>query len=199
MVIDVINPTTVKITLENEDMLRYGLKFEMLDKSNIETKILLTSIISIVKTKQSIDLDSNRVYIEAFELDDGGCVLYISSFPDKSEKFIAKVRISEKPSDNNYHTLELNSSENLQKFALNLPQEYKCFIKESKLLFNDDNQSYRLVLNTNKKLDKIFQKWASKYCFSMEGGEIPAFLTLEHWECLIENNAIENINEKFLD
>lgn len=196
MVIEVISSSTVKITLEKEDMLRYGIKFEMLNKTNIETKILLSSLISIVKSNETIELDSERIYIEAFELNDGGCVIYISSFPEKPERITARVIIPDKVTQEFYLTMEINSVKDLSKLISALPKEFVRLVKESKLYF--DNNNYRLVLKTTKKLDKQLEKWASNYCFQMDDGQIHASLTDEHWDCLIENNALKNMQEKLL-
>lgn len=92
MKIDVLSNNTVKITLNRVDMCDFDIKYETLSQKNPDTRRLLTQVLQTVKAEKNIhfDLSAERLFIEAFPRQDGGCMLYISCIeseqPSKKQK-----------------------------------------------------------------------------------------------------------------
>lgn len=191
MIIETISPTTVKITLKGSDMERFGLKYENLSKDSFETKLLLSSLISVVTAKGAMRFDSDRLFIEAFEQQDGGCIIYISSIPERAA---VKLKAAPQNTLSSFVTLETKNSEKLREAVSELSGEYSEFIKDSRLYSRSG--AYRLVIETAGKQGKRFLKFSSDNSMSASAGEIPASVTEEHWNCLIPENALPILKSK---
>ena len=91
MISTLISNSTIKIFLSNEEMVRYNIKFDDLNKEKYETKIFILNLINEIKKINNIDLSNEKLYIEAFEQSNGSCLIYISI---KGDKFKRKDKIS---------------------------------------------------------------------------------------------------------
>lgn len=191
MTIEAISLTTVKITLTPEDLREYGLSYGTLRSSNIETKLLLSAIISAVRENGTAEMNTDRFFIEAFEQQSGGCIIYISAVP---EKIPAKVRPAEKLRQESYLTVEIKNPQDLEKLFSKTWGQFGNFIEISSLYEKDGG--YRLVAKTSKRPDRRFQKLIDENGLSSEAGEITAQVTSEHWNCIIAENALETLSER---
>ena len=81
MYYDALSRNTVKITLTKEDMSDYSLKSDSLRIRNAETKRALTRFLKRFRSESAIfpDKDIDRLFLEAFPSEDGGCVMYVST------------------------------------------------------------------------------------------------------------------------
>lgn len=84
--IDILANNTVKITLGPLDMMEYDVSYEKLSRKSPDTRRMLSSLIDAVRSEKKLDLSEGRLFIEAFPRGDGGCMLYISSLEQLSEK-----------------------------------------------------------------------------------------------------------------
>ena len=81
MYYDALSRNTVKITLTGKDMKDYSLKNESLRARTAESKRSLTSFLKKFQSESSLfpDHKAERLFLEAFPSDDGGCILYVST------------------------------------------------------------------------------------------------------------------------
>ena len=183
MNIEIISNNTVKITLSEVDMLDYDINYERLDKKNPETKRLLIELLEAVRDEKNIDLSSEKLYVEAFPQNDGGCLLYISILNDKL-----------KPKMEIYTELvcEINDLNNLISLSSKIFKSYSHLIRGSELYFNENN--YRLIINTFPKADSKLCIILSEYGCLIGKGEIISSSTKEHFDLLIDKDAIEKLS-----
>ena len=81
MYYDALSRNTVKITLTGKDMKDYSIKSESLRSRTAESKRSLTSFLKKFQSESSLfpDQKAERLFLEAFPSDDGGCILYVST------------------------------------------------------------------------------------------------------------------------
>ena len=81
MYYDTLSRNTVKIVLTQSDMDRYSIERESLRARNAESKRSLTRFLKKFQSESSLfkGQKPERLFLEAFPSDDGGCVLYVST------------------------------------------------------------------------------------------------------------------------
>ncbi len=81
MYYDALSSNTVKITLTRKDMSDYSIKSESLRSRSAESKRSLTRFLKKFQSESSLfqDQSAERLFLEAFPQDDGGCVMYVST------------------------------------------------------------------------------------------------------------------------
>ncbi|MCX7657405.1 MAG: adaptor protein MecA [Oscillospiraceae bacterium] len=186
MTIEVISSTTGKITLTELDMLDYDINYERLDRRNPETKRLLIELLEAVKEEKNIDLCSEKLYVEAFPQNDGGCLLYISVL---SEKQKTKAELYTEI------VCETDDVQSLISLCCTLYKNFSHLIRESELYF--DKRHYRLIINTFPKTENKTLSIIGEYACPSGKGEITGAFTREHFDVLIENDAVKKISEFF--
>jgi len=78
---DTLSAHTVKITMTRQDMRDYAIKSENLRARNSESKRSLTRFLERFRSESALfpDRSADRLFLEAFPSDDGGCVMYVST------------------------------------------------------------------------------------------------------------------------
>ncbi|MBR5090766.1 MAG: adaptor protein MecA [Ruminiclostridium sp.] len=78
---DTLSRNTVKITLTRKDMKDYSLRSENIRSHSAESKRSLTGFLKKFRSEISLfpGHSAERLFLEAFPSDDGGCVLYVST------------------------------------------------------------------------------------------------------------------------
>lgn len=81
MYYDTLSRNTVKITLTRKDMKDYSLKTESIRSRTAESKRSLTGFLKKLQSESSLfpDHSPERLFLEAFPSDDGGCIMYVST------------------------------------------------------------------------------------------------------------------------
>lgn len=191
MVIQIISSNTIKITLDGHDMDCYNVSFEKLDRANPETKHLLLDLIQYIQDEKKIDLSSERLFVEAFPKDDGGCLLYISvlsnsmkSTPDKNSLY-------------NSIICKMTSPQELIEISHQIYNNFNHILHNSELYFSDN--TYILILHTFKKADKKMKIIINEYCEVISSNDLNTSLIKEYYDCLFPLNAIEEIIKKVSD
>lgn len=185
MIIEIISNNTIKIMLDESDLLRYDVSYEKLDRSSPQTKKLLIDLIEIINNEKSIDLSSERLFVEAFPQDQGGCLLYISMLNSKNRTI---------PDKNSFYTSIVCDIDNPSKLNLVATQTFNMFshiLHNSELYYSDG--IYKLIIHTFKRSDKKMQSFLSEYCSISGSGDVACSAIREYSPCLISNNAIEAI------
>lgn len=81
---DALSRNTVKITLSEEDMLEYSLCTESISEKTPQSKAELVRFLK--KMKLFEEYSPERLFLEAFPKNDGGCVLYVSNLSEVIEE-----------------------------------------------------------------------------------------------------------------
>lgn len=188
MVIDVISSNTIKIVLDENDMLLYNVSFDKLDRSSPETKKLLIDLIKNIKDEKSIDLSAEKLFVEAFPKDDGGCLLYLSMLNNNIKANTEKINL--------YNSIicTIDSPEMLLTISSKLYCHFSHLLHNSELYYRDGN--YLMILHTFKKSDKKLKIFLSEYCEILGTNEIDASLIREHYNCVFPIDAIDEIIKK---
>ncbi|MBP3855513.1 MAG: adaptor protein MecA [Ruminiclostridium sp.] len=81
MYYDALSRNTVKITLSRKDMKEYSLKSESIRSRTAESKRSLMDFLKRFRSESALFPEHNaeRLFLEAFPSEDGGCVLYVST------------------------------------------------------------------------------------------------------------------------
>lgn len=81
MFYDALSRNTVKITLTEADMQAYSLKSDCISGKTAETKRILTRFLKKFQKESSFfsGCSPERLFLEAFPQESGGCVLYVST------------------------------------------------------------------------------------------------------------------------
>ena len=188
MVIEVISSNTIKVILDENDMSSYDVSFEKLDRSSPETKRLLIDLIERIREEKSIDLSSERLFVEAFPKEDGGCLLYLSMLNSN-----VKV-IPEKSNLYNTVICRTDSPKDLMTIASKLYHLYSHILHNSELYYLEG--VYILILHTFKRADKKLRSFLSEFCELTGSGDVDSSAIREHFSCVFPINAIEEINKK---
>ncbi len=190
MVIEVISSNTIKVILTEDDMSSYDVSFEKLDRSNPETKRLLIELISSIKAEKDVDLSSERLFVEAFPKDDGGCLLYLSMLGNNVK--IATDRMTV------YNTLicKISSPQALMRICTKICEQYNYIIHNSELYY--DNGVYQLILQIYKKTDRKLKNMLSEFCSISGTSELEASVIREHFNCIFPIDAIEETTNKYI-
>lgn len=87
MFYDALSRNTVRITMSEADMRRYSLKKEIVSGRTEENKRSLTRFLRRFQKESPLlcGVNSERLFLEAFLRDEGGCVLYVSTLCDSAE------------------------------------------------------------------------------------------------------------------
>lgn len=190
MTIEIISSSTIKIILDEEDMLQYDISFEKLDRSNPKTKRMLVELIKSIKDETNIDLSSERLFVEAFPKEDGGCLLYLSMLSSSTKSN------SEKNSLYCSVICRLSNSDELIEVSAQIFNMFSHILHNSELFYCDNE--YYLVLHTFKKADKKLINFLNEYCEITGSGEIECSFIREYSRCIFSVNAIEEILKKVL-
>lgn len=188
MVIEVISSNTIKVILSQDDMSAYDVSFEKLDRSNPETKRLLLDLIESIKQEKDIDLSSERLFVEAFPKDDGGCLLYLSML-NSSVKIT-----SDRPTVYNTLICAISSPQSLMKICSRICEHFNHIVHNSELYY--ENGTYQLILLIYRKTDRKLRTMLNEFCEISGSTELEASVIREHYSCIFPVDAIEEINKK---
>lgn len=187
MLIEIISSNTIKVELDELDMSAYDISFDKLDRSSPETRKLLVDLIDDINKEKDIDLTEERIFVEAFPKDDGGCLLYLSMLGNT-------ITTAEKNSIYNSSICKITTPETLSKLASELYKLYNHITHNSELYYKDGN--YFLILHTFKRADKKLKYFLNEYCEIIGRTEIDCSYIREYSQCIFSVNAIEEINKR---
>lgn len=187
MLIEVIGSNTVKIVLNQYDMTDYDICFDRLSCKDPDTKRLLIELLQLVRVQKNIDLCTQKLYIEAFPCNDGGCMLYISPIDDTDIESVHHITKSPYTS----MICECDSLDALTALSRHLHKMHSHMIYNAELFAS--NGKYRLLLFIFNKLEDKIQPTVNEYAKIIGMGDIQCAKTREHFKCLVDNNALELI------
>lgn len=191
MQIEQIDNRTVKIILTEEDMQQYSLTYEQMDYNDRTTRRAILNIMEQVQSRTSLDVEQNKLFIEAFPSDHGGCVLYINLVNAKEN---GKSFQKERPSFDTPLIFSLDTVDILAASCRRLFYDYAHLIIKSSL-YTGDRSGYILLLYTYCRSNQRIINIMTEYGDYLGKGAVRAAHHKEHGRELITDNAIETILE----
>ena len=169
MDIQVVSKNCAKIILTKNEAQRLKIDFENFNKENPQTKALLSYIIAILKEKQMIKSQDDKIVVEIYEQENADLIIYVSSANDESSsKYKEFVFISDSPK---------NLIDFVKTTTLFLPQN----LKEKGLYFY--HNTYYLFFSTKDAenfIDSVFYDgniFSANDVFIQKAKEYGKFLT----------------------
>lgn len=199
MKIELIGPSTIKVTIEAEELAFHSLDYNTLDKQSVPTKALLADIFIQINNAFKIDLTDEKIFIEAFPTDKNGAILYISSLSVKAKKnALGDFTIKPSSYSTAYSTIICIADDEiaLQKVSNTIYIHLSHIIRDSELYYC--NNKYYLIMCCYKRADKRLNKMISEFDCSFSNDEIVAEQCKEHFSCLISENALEILHNHSL-
>lgn len=183
MNIEYKNNNTIKILLTKYDLNKYNITYEELDYKNIATKKFLHSILKNIH--QISNINSYKIFIEAYPTKDDGCLLYIN-LEDKN-----KVK-----SSNSFNTPLIFIFDNINMLTNTCNKLFNenlyMIIKSSLYFYND---KYYLSIYSYCRMEEKLCNILKEYGHFIGKGSIFSSFLQEHSREIISENAIEIINK----
>lgn len=183
MIIEKLSSTAVKISIDNMEMLDYGVSFETLSEDSIETKAMITALLKDINYNTGIDLMTSKLFIEAFSIDETrSCIIYISAINDNdndiSEPYL-------------YYVFNFENIENCTAFINHMSDETRKAILKSSLYLCGDILLMSMEFLSEYEENIIFS--AMEFGGISGCGELYCVYADEHYECILKCNAAENL------
>lgn len=181
MQIEIISDSTIKVSLDKKDFEDFGISYGELSRTNPKTREFLLELLEIIQIEKGVDLCSEKLFIEAFICDEGGCLIYISAT-------CGKIR-NRKPVTPEL-TCEIFLPESLPLLARRLFSDYSHILHESGLY--EDSGCYRLILTvftgTEERLLSLLREYGT-----VSEDSVHAAYTREHFKALAQKDAVERL------
>lgn len=189
MQIEQIDHRTVKIILSVEDMEQYALTYDQMDYNDRTTRRAILSIMEQVQSHTTLDVEQNKLFIEAFPGDGGGCVLYVNLVNVRDN---GKTFQKERPSFDTPLIFQLDTVDILAASCKRLFYDYAHLIIKSSL-YTGDRSGYVVLLYTYCRSNQRIINIMTEYGTYLGKGAVRAAHHKEHGRELITDNAIETI------
>ncbi|MBQ7755797.1 MAG: adaptor protein MecA [Oscillospiraceae bacterium] len=176
-----LNENTVKIIISAEELKSMNVNFNELCNNNVKTSIFFKALCDNLE-----DSFVKNAFVEVFNLDEQGIVIYVSKIPPK---------ISDKKTDITV-TFENEKPEKLCELCFKL----KSLANDCSGTLYSDGKNYRLVIKIPPENTEGIRKLVNKYKIYAKIGEIVPSLTSEHnelWKVIIPDNAVNILSEGF--
>lgn len=184
--IELLDDKTVKILLSKFDMTTFNLCYDEMDYKNPETKRVILKLIDEIKKEVKINLNTGKLFIEAFPYADGGCILYVNVLD--STKIQSQAQKKLKPGFDTPLIFMLEDVNSLGTLSNRLITRYSHIILKSSLYLWDNK--YYLMLYTYFKMDSEIINLINEYGKLYGKGTIQSSIIKEHAKELITNDAI---------
>ena len=185
MNIEKIDNQTVKIILSTSDMKDFKISYDEMDYNNPVARKAIISLLKLASEQTSINLSQNKIFIEAFPVKGGGCVLYINLLGE-----VGKNSIKQEDFDAPLIFMIENLNE-LRRLCAKLYSGYNHLILKSSLYQTDEK--YILTIYSYCKLDARLIAVVKEYGDFIGKGELKNRIIEEHALTIVQNNAIETI------
>ena len=184
--IELLDDKTVKVLLSKDDMTMYNLRYEEMDYTDPKTKQVILTLIDEINKEVTINLVTDKLFIEAFPYADGGCILYVNMLGSfKSESITPPKNKSGFDTPLIFLVDDINL---LGVLSNKLMTRYSHIILKSALYVWEQN--YYLLLYTYFKMDSELINLICEYGTLYAKGNIQAAIVKEHAKELISNDAI---------
>lgn len=176
------NDETVKIIISSEELISMNMTFDELCKSSYKTTVFFQMLSESLGEKFV-----KNTFVEVFNLDEEGMIIYLSIIPEKSNDIDNETTIT-------FETRHLDKLIELCNGMKNLEKT----VHDDILYTNGIN--FRLIIKIPSDNTEGIKKLVNKYkIYAKRGTVIPA-LTKEHsevWVSVLKDNAVKYLSEGF--
>ncbi len=187
--IEIIDEKTIKILLSVQDMQEFHLTYEQMDYNDTVTRKAILSIVQKIRQDTPVDLEMNKLFIEAFPDTAGGCILYVNLIEPQQMQSIK----SGKQSFDTPLIFLLGNIDLVAGVSARLLQEYSHLIIHSSLYWMEER--YCLLLYTYCRMEKKIICILKEYGSYLGKGAILSAFIREHGKEILNDNAIETITQ----
>lgn len=188
MEIRLISDDKLKISLTRQDMDELGLKYKSMDYADGATKHALLSLLERAKEEAGFSPKGAKLFIEAYQNDEGGCALYFTSIRKPS-------RLSDSQAAVQPVVFEFDSLGDLIDGACKAFERYSHRIYKSSLYLIKGK--YRLLVYSLDYSDRLSVYFLSEYGKKLSEDEISAAYTVEHGKEIIADTALDTLAKYF--
>lgn len=193
MEIRIVSSQKIKVVLSQEDMRRMNLTYDTLEHNNPQVRLCILQVLKEARALTGFYFQDSRVLIETFPNPEelGGCILYISSIPEKEGLGIERLPAAElspvEPVVFRFQELEVLIAAAGKLFSQYCHRIYKsslCRVQEE----------YFLIIYPLDQAESLTVRFLQEYGQLVGKGEIYFALAREHGRLLMENDALETIS-----
>lgn len=167
-------------------MEKHGIIYEKIDYNDKKTRQFVVSLLYKLKKLSQIDISKSKIFIEAFQTEENGCVLYLNIVSEKTINHILKTETK------NPLITQFKDMQSLKQMLKNPPfQKYINTIFKSELYYK--NNTLILIIYSCCKQVKKLSSCLFEHGKLIGFGELNKKLIKEHSELVINNDAIEKI------
>lgn len=178
MVIKLIQENKLQITLSADDLAQLGITYEALDYVNPTTRDAVSSLLKAAKRQVGFEPADGRLLIEAYPLEEDGCVLYFTAL-SKKEKAAATEPV----------LYEFSNVDLLLEGCCKLYRQYSHRIYKSSAY--QMGGRYYLSLTALDSADGVAGGFLLEYSRRVGKGRLAEAYLEEHGNCLAQNNAAD--------
>lgn len=186
MKIELLDDKTVKVLLSKIDMLDLNLSYDDMDYKDPQTKRVLLRLVEEIKREIHINLNTGKLFIEAFPYVDGGCILYVNILEASGIDYSAEKKY--KACFDTPLVFMFGDINSLGKLSNRLINGYGHIILKSSLFLFE--KKYYLLLYTYFKMDCQLTRLVSEYGKLLGRGVVASAIVHEHSTELIKDDAI---------
>ena len=175
-----LNENTVKISISYDELLKMDITFDSLRNDSLAASLFFSMLLEKLDEKF---LDN--AYVEIFDLDEQGVVIYLSTIPPKKKDVNTPAFV----------TVETDNIRKLCRFCNSLRKINEEFFENSLYW---DGKNYRLVIKIPPENTEGIRKMVNKFKIYARIGELVPSLTKEHnetWKNIIPENAVNILSE----
>lgn len=190
MTIDKIDDKKLLISLTDDDMQAFDLRFNQFLWSDIHSRLVISNLLSLAKAETGFHIDKNRLMIEVIPKLDG-CMVFFTVLGNKAATARKRFRIKTNADPLIY---VFDDFENIIRAVAQLRTAKKNIFNSRVLRYKD---KYFLILYTKTLLstaDSMALKEYSKFNYQ---GKIATSRISEYGTVMINEQAVEKIGEYF--
>lgn len=167
-------------------MKKYEITYEKINYNDKNTRQFVVNLLYKLKKLSQIDISKSKIFIEAFQTEEEGCILYLNIVSEKTINHILNTETK------NPLIIQFKDMQSLRQMCKNPPfKKYINTIFKSELYYKNNN--FILIIYSYYKHAKKLSACLFEHGTHIGFGELNKKLIEEHCNLVINNNAIEKI------
>lgn len=183
MIIEKLSSLTVKVSLNKNELTKYGLCFENLADKDSRTRNLIERIITEIKSSLGINLYNEHLYIEALSGTHQDCIFYISAI---------ETELSDETEKREKLILETSSEKDLIMFSSVFSKYFSEDYKSSSLYYR--KKRFRIIIDASPDKYEDILDSASDCGLTDCHEKYDEACTKEYFICIFEQDAIPKLS-----
>lgn len=187
--IEILNKHIIKITLSFKDMKNYSLTYEKINYNDQKTRQLIVNLLYKIKKTTKIDISKSQIFIEAFPIEENGCILYLNIINQKTINNITNSNI------NRPLIVKFKQIQDFKKMCQTITKKNYINKIPKNTLLQINNYPILIIYSYNKQLTKMLPIFF-EYGNIIGYGKLNEKIIEEHCQLIIKSNAIETMSKE---